>query len=171
VPLAKIALRIAAILALLFIGIQFYQPYPRTNPPTNPANTIEANLQIPENIKEMLDRSCRSCHSHDTEWPWYSRVAPVSWLVAKDVHHGRKALNFSEWTNGAGKSPAVISARLFASCADVRDGRMPLAGYSFMHPLSKPDPNDVRRFCAWADGESKRLAEEARAKRKAAENQ
>ena len=52
---------------------------------------------VQTNVKRILERSCYDCHSNRTRWPWYSHVAPVSWLVARDVHEGREEINFSEW--------------------------------------------------------------------------
>ena len=56
--------------------------------------------RIPPHIVTILDRACLDCHSNQTRWPWYSNVAPVSWLVQADVDEGRRVLNFSEWTRG-----------------------------------------------------------------------
>ncbi len=52
---------------------------------------------MPPQVEEILGRSCNDCHSNLTEWPWYTNVAPVSWLIAHHVNEGRRHLNFSEW--------------------------------------------------------------------------
>lgn len=62
--------------------------------PVSPPPTRE--IAAPARIEALLIRACYDCHSNRTRWPWYSRVAPVSWLVARDVTLGRKELNFSE---------------------------------------------------------------------------
>src|ERR1700752_5055143 len=96
----RIALRIlkwvAIILIVVFIGIQFVRPA-RTNPPTDESQTIYARMQVPTEVKTIIDRSCRDCHSHKTEWPWYTQVTPVSWWIVDHVDTGRKDLNLSEW--------------------------------------------------------------------------
>src|SRR6267142_3254624 len=84
------------IVACLFIAIQFKRPA-RTNPPVDESQTIFARTQMTPQVAAILDRSCRDCHSNKTVWPWYSNVAPISWLVADDVNTGRQALNLSEW--------------------------------------------------------------------------
>ena len=82
--------------AVLFVAIQFIRPA-RTNPPINPTRTIEARTQMPEEVGMLFDMSCSDCHSYETRWPWYSKVAPVSWLVWSDVQEGRSAMNLSDW--------------------------------------------------------------------------
>src|SRR5258708_32654712 len=81
---------------LALIGMQFVRP-DRSDPAVSPAASLEA--KAPPEIKALLDRSCRDCHSNETRWPWYSQVAPVSWLVASDIHQGRDRFNYSEWTS------------------------------------------------------------------------
>jgi Haem-binding domain len=56
---------------------------------------VKADVNPPAPVKEVMKRSCYRCHSNETVWPWYSNVAPASWLVAYDVHEGREDLNFS----------------------------------------------------------------------------
>ena len=78
------------VLILAVIGIQFV-PVNRMNPP------VTGEIGAPEKVMAILHRSCYDCHSNKTVWPWYSYVAPISWLVADDVHEGRRHMNFSEW--------------------------------------------------------------------------
>ena len=120
----RIALRIlkwvAIILIVVFIGIQFVRPA-RTNPPTDESQTIYARMQVPTEVKTIIDRSCRDCHSHKTEWPWYTQVTPVSWWIVDHVDTGRKDLNLSEW----GKLPQDRQDRkLRQICDDIDDARI-----------------------------------------------
>src|SRR5262245_21993196 len=62
---------------------------------TNPA--VEGDIPAPPEVKAILRRACYDCHSNETVWPWYSRLAPLSWLISRDVHEGRSKLNFSTW--------------------------------------------------------------------------
>ena len=82
----------------LLAGSQFIRPA-RTNPPTHSEESMEAYVQVPGDVASVLDRACRDCHSHETQWPWYSNTAPVSWFVIDHVNHGRKHLNFSDWNH------------------------------------------------------------------------
>ena len=77
-------------LLVMLVAFQFV-PVERSNPP------VETATAPPPSVEEVLRRACFDCHSHETRWPWYSRVAPASWLVARDVHEARQELNFSDW--------------------------------------------------------------------------
>ena len=87
---------VLVVLVVVFAGAQAVRPA-RTNPPSNPAADIAAVLRLPPAAAAVLDRSCRDCHSSGTRWPWYSHIAPASWLVTDHVDHGRSHLNFSAW--------------------------------------------------------------------------
>jgi hypothetical protein len=79
-----------AVFSLLALGILIQLiPIRRDNPPAT------GSVAAPPEVMSILRRSCYDCHSNETIWPWYSRVAPVSWLVARDVHEGRRHVNFS----------------------------------------------------------------------------
>ena len=69
----------------------------KTNPPVVPAEGIEAHLKVDPEVSPILERACRNCHSHQTRWPWYSNVAPVSWFVIDNVNFGRRKMNLSNW--------------------------------------------------------------------------
>jgi hypothetical protein len=64
----------------------------RTNPP------VTGEIEAPEKVMAILRTSCYDCHSNETKWPWYSYIAPASWLIADDVQVGRGHMNFSEWS-------------------------------------------------------------------------
>jgi len=82
----------------------------------------------------LTARACYDCHSNEVRWPWYSNVAPVSWLVQKDVDEGRATLNFSEW--GRGEQEAEDSAE------KVQNGEMPPRSYLLLHPSAKLSPDE-----------------------------
>src|SRR5262245_31144538 len=75
----------------LAVGIAQAMPVTRTNPP------VEWDVDAPAEVAAILRNACYDCHSHETRWPWYSRVAPVSWYVTRHVEKGRGDLNFSSW--------------------------------------------------------------------------
>jgi hypothetical protein len=131
------------VLVLLFIGIQFIQPE-RTNPPVDPASTFEAVAKPGPEVASLVRRACYDCHSHETVWPWYAYVAPVSWLVADDVRVARRRLNFSQW-NLLG--PEMSRTRLKAACEEVKEGGMPLRNYLLMHPQARLTAADVKTLC------------------------
>ena len=118
----------------------------RTNPTTDVSRTIQAHMPTGSGLVAVLDRSCRDCHSNGTVWPWYTQVAPLSWLMAQAVREGRNAVNFSEW---AGYQPAQQRLLLALSCEDATNGKMPGA-YTLLRPETRLSPQDVETICAAA---------------------
>lgn len=123
----KPTLKIISIGALaLLIGIQFV-PYGKNH--TNPPIISEPQWDSPR-TKELFNNACANCHSHQTTYPWYSNVAPVSWLLARDVDEGREHFNVSAW--GAQKKNKGKDA-----AKEVREGEMPPWFYLPTHPEAK----------------------------------
>ena len=87
----------AIVIVVGFAAAQLVRPE-RTNPATDVRRTIQAHVPTGSGLVAVLDRSCRDCHSNGTVWPWYTHVAPLSWVMAQAVREGRNAVNFSEWT-------------------------------------------------------------------------
>jgi heme-binding protein len=137
--------RLAVLLVFILVAIQFFQP-PRTNPSIDPKRELSANRPVDAAVGAVLERSCNDCHSYRSVWPWYSHVAPVSWLVVSDVNRGRKALNFSEW---AGYPPEVQQKQLSEICKEVSEGEMPGLPYTLLHPRAKVSTTDVTAICSW----------------------
>lgn len=138
--------------AILFSGIclaaiQAVRPA-RVNPPIDNSQTVRSLITGQPRAMAAIDRSCGDCHSNETTWPWYSSVAPVSWLIAHDVNEGRAELNFSEWGN---YSPEKRAKLLKKSCEEAREGEMPLAIYTWLHPAAKPSATDIAELCSLTD--------------------
>ncbi|MCE5306775.1 MAG: heme-binding domain-containing protein [Acidobacteriales bacterium] len=130
-------------LVVVFVAAQFCQPA-RTNPPSQAALSFDAVANPTPQVRSILDRACKDCHSNVTVWPWYSHIAPVSWQVADDVRDARKHLNFSEW----GKlSPARRLQALGDMCREVNSGDMPLWQYRLLHPAARLQQGDVTALC------------------------
>src|SRR5687768_15119166 len=111
----------ALVLAVVFAAAQFVRPE-RANPVTDASRTINTHLGTSNTkLLAILDRACNECHSNHTIWPWYSQIAPLSWMMARGVSEGRKVVNFSEW---ARYSPEQRRALVTASCDAVSKGRM-----------------------------------------------
>lgn len=96
---------------------------------------------------QVLARACGNCHSNNTEWPWYSHVAPVSWWIARDVREGRNKLDFSRWQTYTAEQKRDKSE---SACGLITTGRMPPRLYSAMHPEAKLTAADKNAVCAWA---------------------
>jgi hypothetical protein len=107
---------------------------------------MEARLRVPSGAAAVLNRSCRDCHSNGTVWPWYSNVAPVSWLVIDHVRTGRRHFNYSDW---AGYEPEKARKILHDICEEVKDGSMPIGSYTLMHRDARLNDADVKTLCGW----------------------
>jgi|SRR5579871_288483 len=134
----------AGVLLALLIAAQFVQP-DRANPPTDPSASFAAVAKPPKAVCEVVARACGDCHSNQTVWPWYSRVAPVSWLVASDVKEGRSKLNFSQW-NIYGSEMTQI--KLGEICREAKRGEMPPWYYIPIHRGAKLSSWDVAALCS-----------------------
>lgn len=129
----------------------------RNNPPVVHGLTLEANVLVPPYVSRIINEACGNCHSNETRWPWYSRVAPLSWMIGNHVHEGRKTLNFSEWAkNGADFRVASI-VKLSAACAAVEQGIMPPRSYLVLHPEARLSASEKGALCAWANTEVRTL--------------
>ena len=132
---------------VVFLVVAQFIPVDRTNPPSDPGLGFDKTMNPPPDVKATLDRSCRDCHSHDTRWPWYSRVAPASWLVLSDVKEGRQHVNLSEW----GKLELRRASRkLDSMCEEMTSGDMPPFQYTLIHRGAKVTPQEAQAFCTWA---------------------
>lgn len=137
------------------VAMQFIARPDRVNPVEDPRVALSSRLDVPPDVQAILDRSCNDCHSNRTVWPWYSSVAPVSWLVAHDVEEGRRHLNFSEWGTYPVKRQA---AKLEMISGEVDNGEMPLKVYVLMHRSAALTEADKDRLCDWAAAVSDSLA-------------
>jgi mono/diheme cytochrome c family protein len=116
---------ILGVAAVVGVAIQFV---PAQISHSNPAVVAEPQWDSAA-TREMFFSACGDCHSNQTAWPWYSRVAPVSWLIASDVVKGRGRLNVSEWNRRQRGADEAGEAIL--------EGEMPLPIYLIMHPNAR----------------------------------
>jgi heme-binding protein len=142
----------SVIAALALAGIQFVRPA-RTNPRSHPNASFEAVVQPPPGVTSGLKRACYDCHSNETVWPWYSEIAPVSWLIARDVDRGRAHLNFSDWTH---RVSATEPPELADLCEEVKAGSMPLRSYSLLHPAAVLTNQEIAGLCSLSTGQEHR---------------
>ncbi len=116
----RVILGVVGVVVVGFIILQLVPGFARTNPPV--LNQIQ--WSSPE-TEQLMRTACYDCHTNETVWPWYSQIAPMSWLVVHDVNEGRQRLNFSDGTG-------EINARELIEQID--RGTMPPAIYTTMHP-------------------------------------
>jgi hypothetical protein len=111
---------------------------------------------IPPSVVDVLAHACVNCHSERTRWPWYSHLAPASWLVEKDVQRARQRLNLSRWD----KLDAAEQRLLLTAIATVIENHeMPLHRYVVFHPEVKLSTEDSIQVIEWTHAERQRLRE------------
>jgi len=137
----------------IVLVMQVFRPA-RTNPPVDPARTLQASAHLSPEVAAIFDRACLDCHSYQTRWPWYTEVVPVSWFIANHVAQGRRHMNFSQWP----EKPKVQNHDLAEICEQVKRGEMPLSSYLWIHRASRLAPGEAEAICAWTKSEQERLA-------------
>ncbi len=143
--------RILGALVVIFVALQFTNPS-RTNPPV--VQDFLAAENPPPPIATLFHGACYDCHSFETKWPWYSHIAPVSWLIASDVRGGRQHLNFSNWPVS---DPERAAKRLSNASEQLGYNDMPPAKYQAIHPDARLTANQRQQLIQWLDQEAKRL--------------
>ncbi len=126
---ATTILKGVGILIFLFALIQLI-PYGRAH--TNPAVVNEIKWDNAQ-TQDLAQRACFDCHSNQTTWPWYSNVAPISWLIQRDVDEGRRVLNFSDWGSSA-RSQRIINSGGSELTNVILRNSMPPFYYTMIHP-------------------------------------
>lgn len=128
------------IIIIALIGIQFIK-VERSNPP------VTADLNAPAEIKAILKNSCYDCHSNQTKFPWYSSVAPISWMIADHVKEGRAELNFSDWGKLSYQNKSNLKKKIWE---EVNNDKMPLSVYTIVHPTAQIDEMKKLAIKNWA---------------------
>jgi len=136
----RIAKRALIGLAVVLVLAQFV-PVDRTNPP------VEARVDAPAEVVAVLERACYDCHSNETVWPAYSRIAPISWFVADHVHEAREDVNYSTWDRYTGEKLAEL---LEETWEEVEEGEMPPKSYLLLHSDAQLSDADRALIRSWA---------------------
>ena len=123
----------------------------RTNPPV--VYDFAATNPPPPQIATLLHAACYDCHSYETKWPWYSRVAPVSWLVASDVNEGREHVNLSDWP----KDSERAAKKLERMSEAIEDNDMPPGKYTMIHADARLTADQRKQLTQWLDASAEQL--------------
>lgn len=134
----------------IFAVLQLFNP-PRENPPVK-ADFI-ASTRPPAPVAAGLRAACYDCHSCETRWPLYARLAPVSWLIASDVHEGRKHLNLSDWP----AEPARAAKNLDRMNEVIDYHEMPPAKYTLLHPAARLAAAQRQEILDWTGAAADKL--------------
>jgi Haem-binding domain len=128
-------------LAMIFAAAQMV-PVDRSSPPAT------GELDAPLEVARSLRAACYDCHSNRTRWPWYSRVAPASWIVVRHVESARRRLNFSDWADYA-SDPGTKIHKLEEIKSSIADGTMAPWYYRMLHPEARLSGRERAAISAW----------------------
>jgi len=134
--------KLALVIVIGVIIVLQLVPVNQANPP------VIQEAQPPLEIKEILIKSCYDCHSNETEWPWYSRIAPGSFLITRDVVEGRRHLNFSDFSGMNAYDSSDIADELVEV---LQEGKMPLLPYLLLHPAASLSDSEIELLINWAE--------------------
>jgi hypothetical protein len=144
------------ILAAIFIIIQFIPFGKPTNQPVAGVDLLEKE-NLPEEVGVILKNACYDCHSQQVKFPWYSNVAPVSWLVARDINEAREHLDLSNWGNLTKKDKLKTLDHIGE---EVSEENMPLKIYTLMHTEARLSKEERAVIVNWAEALAERVIEE-----------
>ena len=148
----------AVAVPVFFVLIQLVGPE-KTNPPVVSSRAMEKHLRMDPKVDEILKRACQNCHSHQTRWPWYSNVAPVSWFVIDNVNWGRRHMNFSDWAQYDREEAIQLLQEM---CETTQAQEMPLLPYIWMHEEAKVRQEEIDLLCQWSRQEQQHLRKDGR---------
>lgn len=134
-------------LLIVFVGIQFI---PTTRNQSNEVLETDffKTFDAPNNVKDLLKNSCYDCHSNNTNYPWYNKIQPVSWLLENHIKEGKKELNFSEF---GGYSKRRQKSKLKSIKSQIEKNEMPLSSYTFIHGVAILSEKDKELIYNWLD--------------------
>ena len=127
--MSKLVKRILLGLLAVFVIMQFFR-IDKTNPPVDASKDFIKLNNPPAEVAQILSSVCYDCHSHETKYPWYTNIAPVSWWVKGHINHGRGDLNFSKWADYDAKRK---DHKLEECYEELEKKAMPLKSYTWAH--------------------------------------
>lgn len=139
----------------IFILVQLY-PSSRPEVTMDNPNDLFKATEVPVEVASMLKAACYDCHSNESVYPWYTSIAPVKWLIYRDINVGREELNFSDW---ASMSKMDMAGALDEISGAVLDGEMPMKIYPLTHPDAKLSEEDRQLIGDWANNYMEALFE------------
>ncbi|MDE3740719.1 heme-binding domain-containing protein [Maribacter polysaccharolyticus] len=143
----KILKKIAVILLLVLVAMQFYRPVKNSSQENHVAQFI-AETNPSKEVQGVLQNACYDCHSNNTDYPWYSMIAPVSYWLADHVEEGKEELNFSAWESYSDKRK---SHKLEEVVEVIEAGEMPLKSYTWVHSEAILTKAQKEAVMAWAN--------------------
>ena len=137
--------KVLIIILVILVLIQFI---PSGMPDNNLAagQDIHDVIEVPENVSSIFKNACYDCHSQEVKYPWYSYIAPVSFLVARDIRVGREELDFSKWGELTKRKQIKVLNEI---SEEVEEGNMPMKIYPPLHPEAKLTQKDRDLIMGW----------------------
>jgi len=129
----------------VFVIMQFFR-IDKNNPKVNKAKDFIALTNPPADVEKMIRSACYDCHSHETEYPWYSNVAPVSWIMGNHIEEGREHLNFSVWGD---YSTEKANHKLHECEEEIEEGKMPISNYTWTHGDADLSDKQKEKLAEW----------------------
>lgn len=145
ITMRRIIKKILLVLFIAFIAIQFIRPT-RNKGDGILATDISKLVSMPDSVQVILKNACYDCHSNNTNYPWYSNIQPMSWLMAKHIKQGKAVLNFSEFGNYSARKQL---SKLTGIANSIKDDIMPLSSYKWMHKNARLDANEKALIINW----------------------
>lgn len=137
--------RILLAIAIFLVLIQFIR-IDKTNPPVDPKIDFATAVRPPAEVLSTIKGACYDCHSHEIKYPWYSNVAPVSWWMKGHVNEALEHFNFS--TLGI-LNPEDLKWALGTAADEIREKKMPLKSYTWMHPEARLTDTQRALLATW----------------------
>jgi cytochrome c len=148
----------ATVLVLAVVVSSLVHPWGNLRNVSPVGGPILAGSNVPNEARSVVSQKCGDCHSNNTRWPFYSRIAPASWLVEHDVHEGREHLNLSAWEQYSIDNRIDLLGKMGTQ---LRQGKMPLPQYLLMHPEARLSDAERKLILDWTKVERKGLMTEA----------
>jgi cytochrome c len=155
--LANILLGIGSLFAASIV-LSTIHPWGNPRRASHPDAPLLEGSDAPENVRAILAAKCGDCHSERTHYPLYARLAPVSWMLDRDIRDARSHLNLSQWHTMNDESRMSVLTRM-GSVAHT--AQMPPRRYVMLHPGARLSPNEQEQIYAWAKTERKRIRQES----------
>ncbi len=156
----KVRIAFFAIAASLLLGVllSFVHPWGNVFAATTAASPILSGANVPADVRQILETKCGDCHSENPRRPVYRHLAPVSWLVERDIHEGREHMNLSHWQQYTQESQTDLLTKIGL---EARSGRMPVKQYLLIHPQARLSDQEVERLYLWTKAERRRIQNQA----------
>jgi hypothetical protein len=133
-------------LLIVLIVIQFIRPAHNTSTEITQTDLLKT-YNVPDSVQAVLKTACYDCHSNNTNYPWYTNIQPIGWMMANHVKEGKAELNFSEFGS---YSLRKQQHKLKSIGEEIEEGDMPIASYKLMHSNARLTKSQQSLLIDWA---------------------